>query len=390
MDMPSTALADLSIIVTAAFTKHYGVRPSHIARAPGRINIIGEHTDYNDGFVLPAAIDRAIYVAARVREDDKVSVQSLDYSSDVVFSLSDLENDQLPHYTKFIRGVLWIMHQRGYSLHGVNLTLSGNVPNGGGFSSSAAIEVAVTEALCGVFGLTLTQVEKAMLGVDVEHKFIGVPTGVMDEMISAMGQIGHALLIDCRSLQATAIPMPSGCAILALDTGKRRELANSEYGVRRQQCEEAAQILGVKALRDITPEELTKRLSELPPWIAKRAQHVVNENARTLAAVDALRANDLVKVGQLLNESHASLRDLYQVSIEELDIMADIAQKEVGCYGARMMGGGFGGAVIALVREDMARGFAEGVSEIYQIKVGTPPPIYFVKIGPGSSVTKLG
>jgi len=307
MDTPSTQLADLPVVVTSAFTKHYGYRPSHIARAPGRVNIIGEHTDYNDGFVLPAAIDRAIYIAGRLRADNKVSVQSLDYGGISTFTLDELQDKGLPHFTRFPRGVMWILKQQGHVLHGLDVTIAGNVPSGAGFSSSAAIEVAMTELVTALHGIPMTQRQKALLGVEVEHQFIGVPTGVMDEMISALGQANHALLIDCRSLEATPVPLPRGFTILTLDTGKRHELVNSEYGIRRRQCEEAARLLGVRALRDMTPDQLEARSGELPTWNAKRARHVVYEDARTLAAVEALKLDDLTTVGRLMNESHASL-----------------------------------------------------------------------------------
>ncbi len=211
----------------------------------------------------------------------------------------------------------------------------------------------------------------------------------MDQMISALGQAGHALLIDCRSLEAAPVPIPHGVTLMALDTGKRRQLVDSEYGKRREQCEEAARLLGVKALRDVTPEELAARADKLPEVIARRASHVVNENARTLAATDALRHGDLKTVGRLINESHASLRDLYEVSIRELDIMAELAQSTEGCYGARMMGGGFGGAVIALVQDSAAERLAQSVSEAYNAATHLKAYIHATKAGPGSSVERV-
>ncbi|MCC7446210.1 MAG: galactokinase [Anaerolineae bacterium] len=381
---------DLHATVQQAFTEHFGTQPTHISRAPGRINVIGEHTDYNDGFVLPAAIDRAIYIAGKVRRDNTVGVQSLDYHGATTFTLGQLRDESLPEWTRFLRGALWVLQEEGHKLRGMDLTIAGNVPGGAGFSSSAAVEVAMFEVASALLGIQLTQKQKALLGVQVEHKFIGIRTGVMDQMISALGQADHALLIDCRSLATSAVPIPSGVTLVALDTGKRRQLVESEYGKRREQCEEAARILGVKALRDVTPEQLAAQADKLPEVIAQRASHVVNENARTLAAVDALRYGDLVKVGRLINESHTSLRDLYEVSIHELDVMAELAQRTEGCYGARMMGGGFGGAVIALVQDSAVAHLTDVVAGAYNAATHLQAYIYALKAGPGSSVAQVG
>ncbi len=388
--MASTvSMADLKNTVQQAFTARYGGAPTTISRAPGRVNIIGEHTDYNDGFVLPAAINRANYFAGRQRDDDVINIHSLDYQADASFTLDQLQDKTLPDWTRYPRGVLWIMREKGHKIGGMDLTVTGNVPGGAGFSSSAAIELAVIEIVCGLFGISMTQKQKALLGVDVEHQFIGVRTGAMDQLISALGQEGQALLIDCRSLATTAIPIPSGITLMAFDTGKRRELVDSEYGLRRQQCEEAARLLGVKALRDVTPEQLAAKADTLPEIIERRAAHVVNENARTLACVEALRKGDLQTVGRLINESHISLRDLYQVSIKELDIMAELVQNEKGVYGARMMGGGFGGAVIALVEDSAVERLAQIVAPAYNAATHLQAYIYPVKAGPGSSFEKV-
>ncbi|MEP7284920.1 MAG: galactokinase [Chloroflexota bacterium] len=379
---------DLKSTLITAFTEHYG-KPAYIAQAPGRVNIIGEHTDYNDGFVLPAAIDRAIFIAGRLRSDNVVNVISLDYHSEVSFTLDQLQDKSLPNWTNYLRGTLWVLRENGNTLHGMDLAIAGNVPSGAGFSSSAAFEVAMFEMTAALFGLQLTRKQKALLGVEVEHKYIGVPTGSMDQLISALGEEGHALLIDCRSLATTSVPIPDGVSLVALDTGKRRELVHSEYGKRRAQCEEAARLLGVAALRDVTPEQLAANADKLPEVIERRAAHVVNEDVRTLATVEAFKAGDLKTVGRLINESHASLRDLFQISIPELDIMAELAQKEPGCYGARMMGGGFGGAVIALVEDDAVQSLSRNVAEAYNAATHLQAYIYAVKAGPGSSAEQV-
>jgi galactokinase len=373
----------------AAFQTKYGGVPAFIARAPGRVNIIGEHTDYNEGFVLPAAMDRAIFIAGKRRTDNLINVQSLDYQASASFSLDQLKDSSLPGWTAYPRGVLWVLKDKGYEITGMDLSIAGDVPLAGGFSSSAAVEVALFELASALFDIKLSQQDKALLGVEVENRFIGVPSGAMDQLSSALGQAGHALLIDCRSFIATLIPIPTGVTLLALDTGKRRELLNSEYGKRRAQCEEAARLLGVKALRDVTPEQLVANADKLPEVIERRAAHVVNENVRTLEAADAFKAGDLQKVGHLINESHASLRDLYQVSVAELDIMAELAQKNEGCYGARMMGGGFGGAVIALVDDNAVERLSANVAEAYNAATHLKASIYSVKAGQGSSVEKV-
>jgi galactokinase len=385
--MPS--VSNLKEDTKAAFIKRYGAPPTVIAHAPGRVNIIGEHTDYNEGFVLPAAMDRTIYIAAKVRNDDVVNIQSIDYNGDASFTTDQLKDSSLADWTAYPRGTLWVLKDKGHKLRGMDLVIAGDVPLAGGFSSSAAVEVAMFEVASALFNIDLTQTQKALLGVEVENRFIGVRSGAMDQLASALGKEGHALLIDCRTNEATPIPIPPGVTLLALDTGKRRELLNSEYTVRREQCEEAARLLGVKALRDVTPEQLAANVDKLPEIIERRAAHVVNEDVRTLAAVKALKAGDLQTVGRLINESHASLRDLYQVSIHELDVMAELAQNEEGCYGARMMGGGFGGAVIALVDDAAVARLSERVSEAYNAATHLKAFIYPVKAGPGSGIEKV-
>lgn len=373
--------------VCAAFEAQFGAKPAFTSRAPGRINIIGEHTDYNDGFVLPAAIDRAVYVAGRLRSDKRVVLQSLDFHEVSSFDLDQLRDSTLPHWTRYPRGVLWMMRERGHTLQGMELTIAGDVPLGAGLSSSAAIEVAVVEMVCALLGVTMPQIDKALLGVAVENKFVGVPTGNMDQMISALGKENHALLIDCRSLEATTIPLPQGVTLLIMDTSKRRELTHSEYGKRRAECEDAARLLGVKSLRDVDAAMLNARLEAFPrtaPQIARRAMHVVYENARTLAVVEALKVQDMQLVGRLINEGHASLRDLFQISIPELDVMATLAQCESGCFGARMMGGGFGGAVIALVEDAHAEQISDSVAKRYRAATGLQATIYIAKVGAGS------
>ncbi len=375
--------------VQEAFQERIGRPPQVIARAPGRINLIGEHTDYNDGFVLPMSINRATFVALARRSDDSVRVISLDFEGDHTFRLGDWHGDHHPHWTRYPRGVMWLLADKGHALTGLDMVIGAELAIGAGVSSSASVEVAVLEALLALFGIEHSQTEKALMGVEVEHRFVGIPCGVMDQMASALGDAGHALLIDCRSLETTLVPLPSEAAVVVMDTGKRRGLVDSEYGLRRRQCEEGARLLGVPALRDVRVEDLPQALPGLPPVIQKRVRHVVTENARTLEAVEAFRAGDLAQAGRLFNESHASLRDDYEVSCFELDVMVELAQAQPGCYGARMSGGGFGGCAVALVQQAAVSSFIASVAPAYAARTALTPDLYPVLPAPGSEARLL-
>jgi len=376
--------------VLHAFQARLGHAPAVIARAPGRINLIGEHTDYNDGFVLPMTIDRATYVAAAPRADDRVRVISLDFDGDYAFRLGDWHGDQHPHWTRYPRGIMWLLAEKGYTLTGADMVIGSELPIGAGVSSSASVEMAVLEMWLALLDVnTYSPAEKALMGVEVEHRFIGMPCGVMDQMTSVAGDAGHALLIDCRSLATELVDVPDTAGVVVMDTGKKRGLVDSEYGARRRQCEEAARILGVRALRDISVADLPAVLPRLEPIIQKRVRHVVTENDRTLQAVDALRAGDLARAGALFNASHASLRDDYEVSCFELDAMVELAQAQPGCYGARMSGGGFGGCAVALVDRAYIDGLIAAVAPAYRARTGLEPDLYAVFPSPGSSVRRL-
>jgi galactokinase len=380
--------AQPAIAVPRSFQAHFGAAPQIVARAPGRVNLIGEHTDYNNGFVLPAAIDRAVYIAASVRSDSLVTVQSLDYEAVTSFSLDALQAAALHESTIYPRGVLHLLRQDGVAIRGLDLTIGSDVPVGAGLSSSAAVGVAMLEVACHLFGYPLSQSAKARLAQRIENEFIGAPTGIMDQMISACGKADHALLIDCADLSTTLVPVPRGVALMVLDTSTRHDHSTSGYAERRAQCEEAARLLGVRSLREVTPETLAANADKLPELVERRAAHVVNENVRTLACVAALQAGDMARVGELVNESHASLSQLFQVSNKELDRMAEIAQRETGCYGARMMGGGFGGAVIALVADSEAAHFAERVAMAYTAATHLKPFIYQAYAADGSGLVQ--
>ncbi|MFO7323963.1 MAG: galactokinase [Chloroflexota bacterium] len=373
--------------VKQAFVERVGSEPSLVVRAPGRVNIIGEHTDYNDGFVLPMAIDRAVYIALRPRHDQYVIVESLDFDEIAEISLIEMVH-RPPEWSEYVRGVAWAMQEAGMMLSGWEGVVAGDVPIGAGLSSSAALEMATARAFAAVSGLTWEPAWIAKIGQKTENLWIGVNSGIMDQLISAAGRAGHALLIDCRSLETQAVPLPPDTRIVVLDTATRRGLVGSAYNERRQQCEAAARHFGVKALRDVTPEMFAEREHELDDVTRRRARHVITENARTLAAAEAMRRGDAVELGRLMNESHVSMRDDFEISREEVDAMVACAQAHDASFGARMTGGGFGGCCVALVRAADAQTFAADVAACYTQATGLTPTIYVCEATDGASVVE--
>ena len=308
-----------------------------MTRAPGRVNLIGEHTDYNDGFVLPAAIDRYTTVAAEPRDDRRMHVESLGETDD--FELEAI--DRTGTWRDYVRGVVRLVAPTT----GATLRIESDVPRGAGLSSSAALEVAVGRAL----DAELPGEQLALLAQRAENEFVGVPCGIMDQFTIALARVGHALLLDCRDLSYRHIPLPEGVAILVCDSHVERRLADSGYAERRAACEAAAAQLGLRALRDATLEQVETLDDDV---LRRRARHVVTENARTLAAADALERNDLDAVGALMLESHASMRDDFEIVPPQLDELAAVVRDIAGCRGSRMTGGGFGGCTVALVDDD--------------------------------------
>ena len=367
----------LQELVTEKFESIYGASPSIIARAPGRVNLIGEHTDYNDGFVLPMAIDRAMWIALRPRDDGKVMLHSLDLDEVGEFDLNEpLVKDGEEGWFEYVRGVAWALIEEGRALRGWEGVMSGDVPIGSGLSSSAALQMAVARAFATVSDLEWDNATMALMVQRVENQWMGVNTGIMDQMISASGEAGSALLIDCRSLETMLVPLPSATKVVILDTTVQRGLVDSKYNERRSQCEEAAAYLGKPALRDVSLEAFIKVAPELAPLTRKRARHVVTEDTRTLQAVEAMRAGDAVKLGLLMNASHDSLRDDFEVTVSQLDAIVEIARGQDGCFGARMTGAGFGGCAVALVAEDSAETFTQAVATQYGATTGLIPNIY--------------
>ncbi|MDQ4078748.1 MAG: galactokinase, partial [Chloroflexota bacterium] len=353
--------------------------------APGRVNLIGEHTDYNDGFVLPMAIDRAVWIALRAREDRRVVLYSLDFEEGLEFSLEGLQRGD-EEWGEYVKGVAWALQEAGYELRGWEGVMAGDVPRGAGLSSSAALELAVARAFAAVSELPWEEVTMAQLGKKAENEWVGVSCGIMDQLISAAGEADHALLIDCRSLETEAVPLPPGTAVVVLDTATRRGLVSSAYNERRAQCQAAAEFFGVPALRDVTLEQFEAHADEMEEVTRRRARHVVSENERTLAAAEAMQAGDAVALGRLMNASHASLRDDFEVSSDALNTMVESARAEDSCYGARMTGAGFGGCAVALVEAEAVEAFAERVAERYHARTGLAPNVYVCHASDGAEV----
>ena len=374
----------LAETVKQRFIAEFGESPAFVVRAPGRVNLIGEHTDYNDGFVFPLAIDRATWIALRPRSDNRVLAISIDMDDHREFALDELLRSKETRWIDYLIGVAWSLGERGYGLRGWEGVLAGDVPIGSGLSSSAALELATARAFYCVSGFEWDAREMALACQRAENEWLGVNCGIMDQMISAAGIEDRALLIDCRSLETTSAPLPGGTAVVILDTGTRRGLVDSEYNQRRAQCEAAAKHFGISALRDIDLATFLEREHELDPLIRKRASHVVSENARTLSARDAMERGDADYLGQLMIASHISLRDDFEVSSPALDAIVDCANAEAACYGARMTGAGFGGCAVALARADAADAFAMLVAAKYQAETGNEPLCYVTTASRGA------
>lgn len=371
--------------VEQAFVQRFGTSPPFVVRAPGRVNLIGEHTDYNDGFVLPLAIDRAVWIALRPRADRQVQVSSLDFADTAIFSLDALEHTGAG-WAEFVKGVAWVLQEARYSLHGWEGVIAGDVPVGAGLSSSAALELAVARAFAAVSDLPWEPATMARLGQRAENEWVGVRCGIMDQMISAAGRAGHALLIDCRTLHTEAVPFPPGTTVVVLDTATRRGLVDSAYNERRGQCEAAARAFGASALRDVTPERFEAECGRLDEITRRRARHVVTENQRTLQAAEAMRRGDAAKLGRMMNASHESLRDDFAVSSRELDVMVECGRTHPACLGIRMTGAGFGGCAVALVRTEQAEAFTSTVAAGYQASTGITPALYVCAATDGAAV----
>ena len=371
-----------------------------MVRAPGRVNLIGEHTDYNDGYVLPVAIDRSILMAAAPRPDCQVVLHALDFGQRTEFSLNDIQHDAQYPWSDYQRGVAFFLQERGFELPGVNAVISGDIPVGSGLSSSAAVEVAAAYVWQVLSGFSMSRVELALLCQQAENEFVGMKCGIMDQFICALGQRDHALLIDCRTLEHEMVRLGAGegsprpsATIVVCDTMRRRGLVDSEYNARRRECEEGVRLLqkhlpGIKALRDVSPAQFERYQGDLPEVVRRRCRHIVYENERVLQSVRALKRGDLATFGRLMNASHVSLRDDYQVSCRELNVMVEAAWQVEGVYGSRLTGAGFGGCTVSLVTGEAVERFRAHVAREYQAATGVEPQIYVCAVEGGVGEVK--
>ena len=365
---------------TEAAEKEFKVR-AQMFRAPGRVNLIGEHTDYNDGFVLPCAIGFYAHVAIAPRADHKLVLRSSEFQQQFEFDSSHLPNKKLGAWCDYVLGVATQLKRDGHSLTGSDMSVRSDVPVGSGLSSSAALEVAAALALLSLNSGSMPMKSIALLCQRAENEFVGAHVGIMDQFVSCHGKAGHAVMLDCRSLDFELVPIPQNVRLVICNTMVKHELSGGEYNERRAQCEEGVRLLakyfpGVKALRDISPQQLESRAADLPDIIYRRCSHVVHEDQRVLEAVRSFGAGDLKNVGKLMLESHASLRDLYEVSCRELDVMVEAAFGLPGWYGGRMTGGGFGGCTVNMVEHDHAQRFAAEIAARYQKVTGIKPDVY--------------
>jgi galactokinase len=362
------------------FEVRFGNAP-RIFRAPGRVNLIGEHTDYNEGFVMPAAVEFSSLVAISPRPDRKLLIQSNEFPGNLEFDVDHLPAQRTSTWRDYVLGVAVVLRQYGSALQGANLLVQGNVPIGAGLSSSASIEVASALALISLDSKRFSLPEIAKACRQAENEFVGARVGIMDQFVSCMGKAGHALLLDCRSLDFQFAPIPGGIELVVCNTMVKHDLATGAYNQRREECEEGVRYFAkadpaIRALRDVSSELLERIGGQLPPTIRKRCTHVIRENQRTLDAARALAEGDLAHMGKLMRESHQSLRDLYEVSCRELDAMVDAAEGLPGFIGGRMTGGGFGGCTVNLVREENATEFAAQIAQRYHEATGITPQIY--------------
>jgi len=380
--------ANQARLLQEAFRERFG-GSARVFRAPGRVNLIGEHTDYNDGFVMPVAIDFATWVAAGLNAGNSIRVHSQQYNETVTLSLGALEGAPRGHWSDFVRGVAHGLRHAGQDLVGVDLLIDGQVPLEAGLSSSAALELATATALQAFSHTPLPAIELVRICQSAEHNFAGTRCGIMDQFISQFGEAGHALLLDCRSLEPIAVRFPGDVRIVICNTMVKHQLASGEYNLRRWDCEEGVRILqrslpNVCALRDVSLADLDAHRTSLPERIYRRCRHVITENARTVQFADALRRGDLFTAGRLMAESHESLRVDYEVSCPELDAMVQAAASSEGIIGARMTGGGFGGCTVNLVRADSVNKFAEQVAAEYFRATSIEPCVYVTTAATGA------
>jgi galactokinase len=381
------------------YQQEFGHAPAYIARAPGRVNLLGEHVDYNDGFVLPAAIDRATYIAfspAGAHHSTLVAAdfdQQLSFSPETIPSKNQPDGSPLLEWGLYPAGVMWALMETGLSTPAMNAVFSSNVPRGSGLSSSASVEMGFVIAWQALGGWVLPAMERALLGQKAENNYVGVNCGIMDQFASACGVENKLLLLDCRSLEWITLPLPHDVAIIVADTTIRRKLTSGEYNRRRSACEEAVRLLkeelpDIRSLRDVNIDDFNRLANKLPEEVEKRARHVVEEIKRSTQSQSLLEARDIQNFGKLMNECHVSLRDLYEVSCPELNVMVNVAQSLDGCYGARLTGAGFGGCTVNLVAIEKVDDFVDKLSRVYEKETGLHPEIYVSRASNGAELIR--
>jgi galactokinase len=385
--MKKTTLVDVAFLLFQ-FEKIFGAQP-RIFRAPGRVNLIGEHTDYNDGYVMPAAVGFSTYVGISPRSDRKLIIHSEELSGNFEFDLDALPEKRVGAWCDYVLGVAFVLRQQGHKFGGANLLVHGEVPIGAGLSSSAALEVSSALALLSLTETILPLPDVAKLCRRAENDFVGAKVGIMDQFVSCMGKAGHAFFLDCRSLEFKLVPIPAGLQLVVCNTMVKHDLATGAYNTRREECEEGVRAFAkwdpaIRALRDVSVDLVDAHAKDIPSTIWKRCSHVIRENQRTLDAARALTEGDLARVGKLMRESHNSLRDLYEVSCRELDLMVEAAEGLPGFCGGRMTGGGFGGCTVNLVREENAEDFAKTIAERYRQATGINPQVYLCSAEDGA------
>jgi galactokinase len=377
------------------FSRIFHIRPQLLASAPGRINIIGEHTDYNNGYVLPAAIHLRTHFLAAPRSDRRVRIWADDFQQEDTFDLDAIIPSEGCRWANYIKGIFWVLDQEGHRLGGVDALIWGNVPLEAGLSSSAALEVSIIKGLSSLFEIPLPDMALAKLAQKAENDFVGVQCGLMDQFISVFGKKESALFLDCESLDFSLFPLHlerAGLGILVYDTKVRRKLSSSEYNRRRREAAGALDVLkekGVRSYKEATIKQLEAAHREMGDTSFKRARHVITENARVRRAVEALRKDDFFALGDLLFDSHRSLRDDYEVSSPELDLLHDVGRGFAGCLGARLVGAGFGGSGIALLEKQTMEGFRKRMLAEAEEREFPRPEFYEVSIGDGASVSRL-
>jgi galactokinase len=374
--------------LAARFEEMFGA-PARIFRAPGRVNLIGEHTDYNDGFVMPCAIGFSTRVALSARPDRKLVIRSEDFPEQFEFNLDRLPQRGAGHWCDYVLGVVVTLQNAGYPVPGANLLVRGEVPMGAGLSSSAAVEVASALALMSLNGTIFPMPDVARICQRAENIFVGAKVGIMDQFASCLGKAGHALMLDCRSLDFQYIPLPDAVRLVICNSMVKHEHAGGEYNRRREECDEGVRILSkwypeIRALRDISVAELESHAADMPPVIYKRCLHVVCEDQRVLDSARYLKQGDVKSFGELMGQSHISMRDLYEISCPEVDTMVEIAQHLPGFSGGRMTGGGFGGCTVNLVKSEDSETFAKQIVLRYEKATGMKPDVYVCSAANGA------